>query len=319
MYLVMAWLVERFGVTDWGRIFVMAAATLGTFLNTFAVVLNNHIPAAVSVAVAVYALVRIAYDGQQRLRLFALAGFAAAFAAANELPAVALLGFVGLMLVWRAPRQTLVAGVPAALLVAVAFFGTNYLAHDSVRPPYMHRDTTDPEDNWYSYTYTVNDREIQSYWQHRQGIDRGEESVATYVLHSLIGHHGIISLTPIWLLSVWGAWLWLASGDSSRRELAALVILLTAICLVFYLGLRPQDDRNYGGMTSGFRWMFWFVPLWLVVMIPAADRLSRSKLGMSVAATLLTVSVLSASYPTWNPWTHPWIYHWLEWCGWQGF
>ena len=45
---------------------------------------------------------------------------------------------------------------------------------------------------------------------------------------------------------------------------------MTLICLVFYILLRPQEDRNYGGMTSGFRWMFWFAPLWLVVMIPAA-------------------------------------------------
>ena len=56
MYVLLARLVERFGTTDWGRIFVMAAATLGTLLNTFAVVLNNHIVAAVSAAVAMYAL-----------------------------------------------------------------------------------------------------------------------------------------------------------------------------------------------------------------------------------------------------------------------
>jgi hypothetical protein len=59
--------------------------------------------------------------------------------------------------------------------------------------------------------------------------------------------------------------------------------------------------------------------LWLVVMIPAADRLARSTAGMALAALLLTLSVLSASYPTWNQWTHPWIYNWLVWCGWTGF
>jgi hypothetical protein len=88
---------------------------------------------------------------------------------------------------------------------------------------------------------------------------------------------------------------------------------------VFYLGMRPQPDRNYGGMTSGVRWMFWFAPLWLITMIPAADRLLRSRAGIAFAALLLTFSVLSASYPTWNPWTHPWIYNWFVWCGWQGF
>jgi hypothetical protein len=68
-------------------------------------------------------------------------------------------------------------------------------------------------------------------------------------------------------------------------------------------------------MTSGFRWMFWFAPLWLVVMLPAADRLARPAGGKALALVLLTMSVLSASYPTWNPWTQPWIYRWFEWWG----
>ena len=135
-------------------------------------------------------------------------------------------------------------------------------------------------------------------------------------VHALVGHHGVFSLTPIWLLSVWGAGAWLVSGDRSRRELAAIVTLISIICLVFYIGLRPQVDRNYGGMSSAFRWMFWCAPLWLLVMLPAADRLSRSIAGKAMASVLLSLSVLSASYPTWNPWVHPWIYNWLDWMGW---
>jgi hypothetical protein len=282
-------------------------------------VLNNHIVAAVSAAIAIYAVVRICYDGNRRLRYFFVAGLAAAFTAANELPALALLAFVGLMLLWRAPRATLIAFVPAVAVVAAAFFATNWIAHESLRPPYMHRSETDAEDNWYSYTYTVNGRERQSYWLDRQGIDRGEPRKATYAFHALVGHHGVFSLTPVWLLSIAGMAIWLVYGDRPRRELAALIAALSIICLVFYLGMRPQEDRNYGGMTSGFRWMFWCAPLWLVVMLPVADRLARSKAGMALAALLLTFSVMSASYPTWNPWTHPWVYNWLVWSGWQGF
>src|SRR6476646_5235558 len=96
MFVLLARLVEKFGTTDWGRIFVICAATLGTMLNTFAVVLNNHTVAAVSAAVALYAAVRIAADGERRLRYFALAGFAAALTAADDLPALTLLAFLGL-------------------------------------------------------------------------------------------------------------------------------------------------------------------------------------------------------------------------------
>jgi hypothetical protein len=319
MFALLGRIIERFGVTDWGRIFVMACATLGTFLNTFAVVLNNHIVAAVSAAIAMYMLVRICYDGQRRARYLFIAGLAAAFTAANELPALALLAIIGLILLLRAPRETLLAFVPGVALVAAAFFATNWIAHESLRPPYMHRSQTEADDNWYHYTYTAAGQTRQSYWLDRQGIDRGEPGKARYALHALVGHHGVFSLTPIWLLSVAGMLIWLIRGDRPQRELAALAAALSVVCLVFYLGLRPQEDRNYGGMTSGFRWMFWFAPLWIVVMIPAADGLARSRAGMALAAILLTFSVLSASFPTWNPWTHPWVVNWLVWNGWQGF
>lgn len=304
MYFMVASIVERLGATDWGRVFVMACATLGTFLNTFAIVLNNHIIAAVSASLALYATVRILHDGDRRLRYFALAGLAAAFTAASELPAASFLGCLGVLLLWRAPRETLVAFAPGVLVVAVAFFATNWIAHGSLNPPYGHPD-------WYDYP--------KSYWTNRTGIDVGEESRAAYALHVLVGHHGIFSLTPIWLFSVAGMFAWLVRGDGLRRELAAIALAVTVVCLVFYVGLRPQTDRNYGGMTSGFRWMFWCAPLWLVVMLPAVDRLARSTGGMALAALLLTFSVLSASYPTWNPWTQPWIYNWMEATGWKGF
>ena len=319
MYVLLAKLAERFGTTDWGRVFVVAAATLGTLLTTFSVVLNNHVVAAVSAAVALYAFVRIDGDGDRRWIYFVIAGLAAAFTAANELPAVLLLALIGLLLLWRVPRETVFAFTPAVLVVVFAFFATNYIAHDTLLPPYMHRSATVPADNWYEYTYEVNGETRESYWLDRQGIDRGEPSRWTYALHVLVGHHGIFSLTPVWLLSVAGMVGWLWSGDRARRNLALVVGTVTVACLVFYIGLRPQEDRNYGGMTSGFRWMMWLAPLWLVAMLPAADRLARSTAGIAVAALLLSLSVLSVSYPTWNPWTHPWIYHWLEWCGWHGF
>ena len=319
MFVLMALLVEQLGTTDWGRMLTMATATLGTFLPTYAVVLNNHLIGAVSATVALYAWVRISSSDSQRVGYFALAGLAVAFTAASELPALALLAMLALEL-WTCDRRAWWLGfAPAAAVVVAAFFATNYAAHQSLRPPYMHRSETDPKDNWYRYTYTLDGVERDSYWLDRQGIDRGEPSRITYALHVLIGHHGIFSLTPIWFLSLAGMVLWSWRGSTMERRLAVVTALLTAICLVFFIILRPQPDRNYGGMTSGFRWMFWFAPLWLATMLPAADWLARSRFGKALALILLAASVFSAGYPTWNPWVQPWIYNWMEYCGWQGF
>jgi hypothetical protein len=301
MFGILAWLAERFGVSDWDRIFMVAAATLGTFLNTFAIVLNNHVVAAVGASVALFALVRITSDGERGWKYFALAGAAAAFTAANELPAAAFLVGVGAILFIRAPRATLLAFAPAALVAVVAFFATNWIAHQDLRPPYMH-----PE--WYDY--------LGSYWNNRQGIDIGEASRTTYALHVLVGHHGILSLTPMWLLSMAGMAYWLWSSERARWELAALAAVLTIICLVFYIAVQGQGNRNYGGTTSVFRWMLWLAPLWLLAILPAAERLARSSLGKVFAALLLALSAMSASYPTWNPWTHPWLHNFVQWSGW---
>jgi len=319
MFALVAGWAERFGATDWGRIFVVAAAAFGTLLSAFAVVINNHLVAAVSTAVAVEAFIRIWFDGERRWRWYALAGLAAAFAAADELPALSLLALMGAVLLVHNWRACLVGFAPAAAVVVAAFFATNYAAHQSLRPPYMHRSATDPADNWYIYEYTLGGKVRDSYWKNPQGIDRGEPTRLAYAFHVLVGHHGVFSLTPVWLLSVAGAGLWLAGADPKRRQLAAGIVLITIVCTFFYIALRPQADRNYGGMTSGFRWLFWLAPLWLILMIPAADRLPTSHLRMAGACVLLVFSVLSASFPTWNPWTQPWIYQWMEASGWQGF
>jgi hypothetical protein len=83
------------------------------------------------------------------------------------------------------------------------------------------------------------------------------------------------------------------------------------VCVVFYL-LRPLGERNYGGSTSGFRWVFWLAPLWLLSMLPAVDFLSKRRWTRVLALVLLAASVLSASYPTWNPWNDPWIMDYLK-------
>jgi hypothetical protein len=410
-FLAVAGMVERLGTTDWGRIFVMAATVFGTFLTTFAIVLTNHLVAAACAAAALYSFVRIWCEGDCRARWFAMAGFFCAMLAANELPGAALAAVLGLVLLWKAPRHTLMAFAPPALVVAAAFFWTNWIAHRSFKPAYMHRrpivcapvdeevpgqvrdavrtalagsggkpwtsgpkdtvkaavkastadavrqsgreavrqavqsevqkavaDTfksfdkaavqdavktaleeadkeTERPDNWYDYAYDRG-RTVDSYWRAPVGVDRGEKSVAVYTLHSLVGHHGIFSLTPVWLMAVCGTLLWLRRGPDARaRGLAAIVGGVSLVCIAFYLWW-PSLDRNYGGMSSGFREIFWLAPAWLVVLLPAADACSSRRTAQAVALALLLVSVLSASYATWNPWTPPWTVDFANFMGW---
>ncbi|MHB8970024.1 MAG: hypothetical protein ACYC3X_10135 [Pirellulaceae bacterium] len=373
--------VFQMATTGAAALYTMTAATFGTFLTTFAVTLNNHLPAAICVLLASVWMLRI-WNGETKWWYFAGSGLFAAFAVANELPALALFACIALVVMWRSPRKTVLAFVPAAALVALAFFLTNYLAHGTWVPAYGHRGdgpvvgrlagevaseldakknvplsvqeelqrvgvplseqatvvvgeagrrwaiwdrvtatrfavVTTPDSleirqwsNWYDYP--------GSYWMtERQGVDRGEPSIVVYAWQAICGHHGIFSLTPIWLLSVWGAWAMLRGSSPAWKMFAGIVIGVTLVCLVFYLA-RPMIDRNYGGVSCGFRWMFWFIPLWLICLVPAADRLLAYRWGRVVALILLAISVFSATYAAANPWTHPWLWQWGEFVGWWG-
>lgn len=323
-------IVEAIGATDWGRIWAVALAAAGTFLTTFAVVFTNHLPAAAGTAVSGWLVLRVLVDGARSWRVFAAAGLAAGLAAAFELPALAWLAAVIAMLSGVDLRRTALATVPAAAVVAAAAIGANVLAHGHAAPPYAHREaagervaieppgaTWNPG-NWYDYELPLaNGKKVVSYWRNPQGVDRGEPSRLTYAWHVLIGHHGILSLTPAWLLVVPGL-IGLGSrrrGDAGLARFAAAIGAVSLVVIGFYL-CRPQLDRNYGGNTAGFRWAFWLAPLWVAAIVPAVDRLSRSKPGRGLALLLLAVSVVSVAYPTWSPWTMPWIQRWLTHAGW---
>lgn len=315
-FVVLAFLAEHWSSTDWGRIAMMAAACFGTFLSLFAVSINNHLQAAVCAALVLLCGTLIWYRGRREWWLFAAAGFFAAFLVACELPALSLFAAVSLPLLFKAPRQMLLAYAPAAAVVFAAMAGTNYLAHGTLRPAYSFRSDTDPEQNWYKFEYERAGKVRQSYWSNPQGIDVGEKSPAAYAFHALIGHHGIFSLTPIWLLSVAGSAMML--GRKDQRALGLVIAAVSVVCVAFFLFPLKDIDRNYGGMTSGFRWTFWLAPLWLVAMLPALDWLSSSKFGRGLTLALLALSALSVAYP-WQPWKQPWIADFLLHLGWIHF
>ncbi len=108
---------------------------------------------------------------------------------------------------------------------------------------------------------------------------------------------------------------WPRNREIPMPILAGGIAVLTIVCLVFYLYLRPEADRNYGGVSCGFRWMFWCTPLWLFAMLPTLDRIAHSLVWRRVAYVCLAVSVFSAAYPSANPWQHPWPYQIAQYLG----
>ena len=315
-WVVLARLVERFGKTDWGRVFTVAAICFGTFLSTFSVTLNNHLPAFVCTSLAIYSAVRLLDGTRHRWWHAFCVGLFASMLVVCELPGALFAAVLVLYLLVRRPGVTAAITVPICLLMAAAFLGTNYAAHRTVVPPYAFKGG---ENNWYSYTYMREGRLRQSYWDNPVGMDIGEASVERYLMNSTIGHHGIVSLTPLWLLSLLGGACWLVGqrGNDDRRLLRHLAVfaLTLSLCIFTFYMQQGQGERNYGGVTSGLRWTFWLVPLWIMLLIPAADLLAKYRATRAFGCLLLAASCFSVAYPVWNPWTLPWLYYLMRYLG----
>jgi hypothetical protein len=346
-------LVEGLGTTDWGRVFVFAAGCFGTFLIPFATTLNNHTVAACCALFALYPAVKIwsriedrgsKIEGEE-LRIedravgsdplqgvlasnplkrvtnnpsavqWAVSGFFAGFTACCELPAASFAGALFVMLLWQSPKKALVYFLPAAAVPVIFFLVTNYLAVGSFIPVY-----SELGGPWYQYE--------GSHWkidpgQVKAGIDFQHENKVVYAFHLLLGHHGLFSLTPVFFIAIVGIGLSLFSKSLDHspdqrhvlKTLSGLTLYLTLVVVGFYV----IKTNNYGGWTSGPRWLMWLTPFLLLSMIPAADWLASRRWGRVLAYLFLAISVISVSFPAWNPWRHPWLYNWMEKWGWIGY
>ena len=318
--LLLSRLIEAGGKTDFGRILAFAVAALATFLITFSGTLNNHLPATYCILFSAYPIVRGLLDKRDlKPSCYAISGFFAGFAVTFDLPAAAFLAAIGAPYLIARTRQTLLYFIPAALVPIAALLVCNSMAMGQLTPAYG--EFGGP---WYNFE--------GSHWAKRgtpraKGIDFNDEPTVVYAMQLLIGHHGWFSLTPVWLISLAGlATLAIRSAADVRRFLArgkgsvwtpelfaAMTLVVSAVVFSFYL--MQVRSYNYGGFTSGPRWLFWLTPLWILAILPAADRLSGSKVGRVVCLVLLGFSVLSVFYPAWNPWRAPWILQLMEFTG----
>jgi hypothetical protein len=324
VYLVLlARLIEATGKTDFGKLVAFTTAAVGTYLVTFSGTLNNHSPAAYCVLFAAYPLLRAIQQGRDMGRWgYVGCGFFAALAATFDLPAAAFLAALGIPLLVARPRPTLTCFLPAAVIPIAALFACNYAAFGTFEPIYEKFGGP-----WYRYE--------GSHWAKvgttdAKGIDFNQEPTTVYAFHLLFGHHGWFSLTPVWLLAFAGlAGLGIRSAADVRKMFgkvngtgwtpevfAAMTFVVSLTVFTFYL-TRTQS-YNYGGFTSGPRWLFWLIPLWVVAVVPAADRLAGSRGGRLLCAVLLGFSVLSVFYPV-NPWRHPWILNLMEFTGFKRY
>ncbi|MEO2017672.1 MAG: glycosyltransferase family 87 protein [Fuerstiella sp.] len=293
-------------ISNHARWFVLAAAGFGSMLNPFLTTLNNHTPAAICVMFCLAAIIRIRSAEAAAAKDYAVVGLTAALTCCLELPA-ALFGLLSFVLVVKRDWKTTARWyVPAAIIPLAAFFVTNWICTGGMKPFYAYYGTE-------KYVYVHEG--VPSYWSQPQGIDANDESPGVYLFHCILGHHGVLALTPVFVLTGVGWWMGLRTD---RRSVFRVVWWLGAglsfVILSFYLS-RTQN-YNYGGNSSALRWMLWLIPFWWYGMIPAVERLCTTRRGLVLCMALLVPSIYSPVYSRTTPWQPSWVFLQMARAGW---
>jgi hypothetical protein len=329
--LVLAQLLRQVGTSDAARLLAFLTAALGTFLTTFCHTLNNHTPAAYCALFAVYPLLRSKADGEAESRRdLAVSGFFCGLLAALELPAASFAVSLCVLVVYLRTVRALVWMVPFAILPSAAQVVCNFIALGTWEPAYSNFGGP-----WYNYpgSHWAKWQLVES-GQFVPGIDFNQEPMGVYAFHLLVGHHGWFSLTPLFLVSLYGlvasvtscwhavlARLGRAIAPTERVVtfdiLSLITLLVTAVVLGFYL-TRTQS-YNYGGNTSGLRWLFWLIPLWVLPLARVNERFLLRRSGALLMCAFLALGVLAVYYPAMNPWRSPWLLQALEKLGWVNY
>jgi hypothetical protein len=321
-------MLERLAPEAWTRGYAMVAAAVGTYLTGFSVTLNNHTVAAFSSFFALYPALLVWSDERRDWWLFAPAGLFAGFSAVTELPATALAAALGLGLFWKAPVRTLQWFVPLGLIPVAGHFAANYAAYGSLRPAYANKQWYDFDGSYWKIdpesgrlVGTKKDPTTGATVIDQSGIDSQYEPWYGYLFHMLLGHHGIFSLSPIFIFTVVGLIRVAGCRGSPLRAVALLTSGLTVLLLAFYT-IAPAfalGQRNYGGMCNGLRWLFWLIPLWLVFLPAGLEPKASCRWLRGLALAFLIVSAASAFYATRNPWTRPWLQEVMFRVGWINY
>lgn len=295
--------LDRFDLDFELWLFCLLFAATGTLLTGYLATLNNHTLAAQLAFFAGYHLIRLVYDGQSQWWRFAAIGLFSTLSATCELPAGLLAAFALIVCFRKDWRKTLFGYVPPAALVTAAFFATNYFAIGTLKPAYLQKQLYDfPGSYW-----TGNEK---------SGIDAlndHPESKLLYLVQMTVGHHGLFSLTPVWLFGLVGTWSLLRRTDSRLPGMEWPIAVATAIVFGFYWLL--NSERNYGGFCHGMRWLLWLAPFWLMLLPASLQRIATGDGARKLLWSCLVVSCVSMADTLYNPWTRAWLHRIMLWFG----
>jgi len=280
-YRLICWMTR----SEVARAWTFTCLALGQLGLAYSTTVNNHAPASALVVVAFYYAygLRRGHLPTTRIRFWVYAGLAAGLAPTIDLGAALFSAGTGLYLLSFDWRRTLSAfGVACAIPLAL-HLGVTWCSSGSMLPIYLRKELYDYDGSW---------------WRNPQGIDALSESRTRYFFNAMLGHHGLLSMTPTLIFSL--IVMTRAVVQRDRQCFAeALAVGGPLIVLIVYYVISTD---NYGGACAGFRWFMPAVPISLIFTarwLTVTRR--RATFGLFVA------SLLVSQYHAFSSLGDPWI------------
>jgi hypothetical protein len=146
----------------------------------------------------------------------------------------------------------------------------------------------------------------QFYFKQPGGIDGLNEPKWLYAFNTLLGHHGLFSMTPIYCFGGYE----LVRSLAKRRLLAESLVCAASVLafLIFFI----WRTRNYGGWCVGMRWYVPIMPLLLLYFGVWIDRVRVTRLLWALVLLCFSVSCFNVQDALSSPFQYSVWHNWLE-------
>jgi hypothetical protein len=269
----------------------MAAASFAYLGVAYATAINNHSTAAALAICGLYYACALRHGQLQKWWHWPITGFVLGLLPAVDLPGIAISGLIVLYLLAHDWKKTLFWLVPAMLPWGLLHLWLTYKISGSLMPFYTNRELH---------------RFAGFHFRNATDIDGLRESKDIYAFNVLLGHHGVFSMTPLYLFGLWE----LLRSLRYRRFLRESI--LCAIALAGFFGFYILRTRNYGGWCVGMRWLVPVMPLLLLYFGIWVDRVKLTRLLWALVLSAFLVSCFNVQDGLTSPFQFSVWHNWLE-------
>jgi hypothetical protein len=269
----------------------MAGACFAYLGVAYATAINNHSPAAALGVCGLYFACAIRHGSEQKLWHWPVTGFVLGLLPTIDLSSLAISAVIGLYLLVHDWKKTLIWVVPAALPPLLVHFALSYQISGSFRPFYLNSEI----------------KQFKGFHFRNPGdIDGLREPKHIYAFNVLLGHHGLFSMTPLYLFGLWE----LVRSLWRRQWLRESLLSLAALCA--FLGFYIFRSRNYGGWCVGMRWLVPVMPLLLLYFGLWIDRVRLTRVVWAALLPAFLISGFHVQDGLTSPFQFSVWHNWLE-------